>query len=179
MHIRSWYQKLRLTKFHLPKIWFVLNQPVIVGVVLVLGLPYMLQKHAESFSKLERVERADLQIGNAVYIFQPRLNASTTCVDIATALSSFNSPISLYPEFKDMSMTGMILILMKNLPDEKGKYALYPVYEAVSSLQSLEPLIRKSCNVESTKKVIQGYLTNASKIRPWFNIPMAYEHLMR
>lgn len=180
MDIRSWCNKLSRAKPYVAAIWLVVNQPVIVGVVLTLGLPFTFQKYAEYSSKLERVEKADLQIGNAVYLLQSRLNTSRTCDEIATAVSLFNSPSPIYPEFKDMPMTGVILDLMKNLPDEKSKYALYPVYEATSRLQSMELFIRKSCDVQSSKKLIrEEYLGSTYNVRPWFNIPTTYEHLMR
>lgn len=176
----SWHNYFRRAKPYVVAIWLVVNQPVIVGVALTLGLPYTFQKYAEYSSKRERVDKADLQIGNAVFLLGSRLNTSKTCEEIAAALLLFNSPSPIYPEFKNMPMTGVFLDLLKNLPDEKSKYALYPGYEAVSRLQFLESAIRKSCDVESSKKLIrEDFLGSALKIRPWFNIPTAYEHLVR
>lgn len=175
MNICSWYSAKHLAT----RIWCIVNQPVIVSIVLALGLPYAFQKIADDSSKRERAEKADLQIGNAVYLLQSRLVTSRTCDEIATAVSLFNSPSPIYPEFKDMPMSGVILDLMKNLPDEKGKYALSPWYEATCRLQSYESSIRKSCDVQSSKQFIREYLDSGYKIRPWFNIPTTYENLMK
>jgi hypothetical protein len=179
MNICSWYNQSRV-KPCVEAIWLLVNQPVIVGVVVSLALPFAFQKYAECTYKRERVEKADLQIGNAVYLFQSRLNASRTCDEIATAVSLFNNPSPIYPEFKDVPMTGLIVDLMKNLTDEKSKYALNPAYEATSRLEALEPVIRKSCDVQSSKKLIrEDYLGDSYKVRPWFNIPTTHDNLMK
>jgi len=156
--------------------WKIINQPFIVGVVLTLGLPFFYQQFSEHSTKMERVDKADLQIASTLYFFKQRLNDSKTCEEIADAVLGLNKPNAIYPDFKEMPFKGVLLDLWKNLPEEKSKLALYPAYEAATILEALEPSIRKACNPESSKKLINGQLFyGAFNARPWFNFPQFYE----